>query len=157
MRMKRTNSEGFVCTDLGLNIVELLALSLHQYCHIKENLVQFEQVLLNFLHSIMSLLDLTNGLKDLTTPLLMNCHLEEILALTSLNDLLYGVFIWLFSCDSEVPEIVAHSEIRRLEKNLLQLVGYIRKRGKYSHNLKDPETSSRRKGLQQQVNNKFIK
>jgi hypothetical protein len=39
----------------------------------------------------------------------------------------------------------------------LQLVGYIRKRGKYSHNLKDPETSSRRKGLQQQVNNKFIK
>ncbi len=155
--MKRTVSEGFVGTYLGLNIVELLALSLHQYCHIKENLVQFEQVLLNLLHSIMSLLDLTNGLKDLTPPLFMNCNLEEILALTSLNDLFYGVFIWLFSCDGEVSEIVAHSKIRRLEKNLLQLVGYIHKRGKHSHNLQDNETSLRRKGLQQQLNNKFVK
>lgn len=155
--MKRTVSEGLVGTYLGLNIVELLALSLHQYCHIKENLVQFEQVLLNLLHSIMSLLDLTNGLKDLTPPLFMNCNLEEILALTSLNDLFYGVFIWLFSCDGEVSEIVAHSKFRRLEKNLLQLARYLHKRGTHSHNLQDPETSLRRKGLQQQLNNKFAK
>jgi hypothetical protein len=39
----------------------------------------------------------------------------------------------------------------------LQLVGYIHKRGKHSHNLKDPETSLRRKGLQQQLNNKLVK
>ncbi len=97
---------------LRLNIIELFTLSLHKHRHIQKDLVQLQQVLLNLLHSIMSLLNLTNGLKDLAPPLFMNCHLEKVLTLTSLNDLLYGVLIWLFTCDCEVPAIATDAEIK---------------------------------------------
>jgi hypothetical protein len=65
--------------------------------------MQLKQVPLNFFHCIMSLLNLTNGLENLSPALLVDGFLQEFLALTGLNYLLNGVLISFLTCDSEVP------------------------------------------------------
>lgn len=47
--------------DLAFDVVELLTLSLHQDCHVQENLVQLLEVPFQVFYCIMPLLDLVYG------------------------------------------------------------------------------------------------
>jgi hypothetical protein len=81
-----------------LNIVQLLSLRFDQRCHVHEYLVQFDQVPLDLLHSIVPFLDLFYRVQDLTSPLLLDRLLKERLAVSSLYDVLNCLVTRVFSC-----------------------------------------------------------
>lgn len=66
---------------VALDVVQLLPLSLHQHGHVQEHLVQLIQVPLQVLDGVVSLLDLFYGVQDSSPPLLLDCLLQERLAL----------------------------------------------------------------------------
>lgn len=67
---------------MALNIIQLLTLMLHQNRHVKEYLVQLLETLLQLFDSIMSLLNLIDGVQNPTPALLLNGLLKESLTLT---------------------------------------------------------------------------
>lgn len=68
--------------QVGLDVVQLLALGLDQYGHVQEHLVQLLEILLHLLHSIMPLLNLVDSVQHSSPPLLLDGLLQECLALT---------------------------------------------------------------------------
>ena len=97
--------EGTRLAHLLLDVVQLLPLRIHQRRHVHEDLVQLQKVPLDVLHRIVPFLDLFDRLQHLPSPLLLNCLLQEGLAVPRLDDGVYRVLIRMLPCDGEVPAI----------------------------------------------------
>lgn len=61
--------KGRCLVHLLLDVVQLLSLSFNQHCHIHKDLMQLQQILLNILHCIMTIMDFSNRLCNLSSTL----------------------------------------------------------------------------------------
>ncbi|KVI04230.1 hypothetical protein Ccrd_017473 [Cynara cardunculus var. scolymus] len=107
--------------DVALDIVQLLALGLHERRHVQKDLVQFYQILFDFLHGIMSFLNLGDGVHDLASTLILDRFLHEIFTF-SIRDQVFNQFIVrFFTRDGEVSSrdslliLLVHAGPQRLE------------------------------------------
>lgn len=71
--------------------------------HVKEDLVQVEQVVFDLLDDVVPLLDLRDDVHHLPTALLLDCLLQECLAGTRGDEVLYHLLVGLLPRHGEVP------------------------------------------------------
>ncbi|WRX26861.1 hypothetical protein QQP08_019348 [Theobroma cacao] len=88
-------------SNMAFDVVELVTLSFHKGSHVQEYLMEFDQVLLYLLNSIMPFLNFGYGIHNLTSSLFLDGPLQEAFAFTTRYQILNRVFISLLPCDDD--------------------------------------------------------
>ena len=97
---KRTGS-----CHLALDVVELLPLGFDQDGHVHEHLVEFLEVLLQFLDGLVALLNLGDGVQNSSSALILDSFLKEGFALAGGDELIYCFLIGILAGDGEVAAL----------------------------------------------------
>lgn len=96
--------EGAGVGDVGLDVVELVALGVHEGGHVEEYLVELEEAALDLLDRLVPLLDLRYRVHYLPSPLLFYRLLHQHLALAARYQLLYRLFAPSLPRHREIPD-----------------------------------------------------